>query len=118
MSASIAVSRRRVATLRSTTDADCPAPWATRLRMESTPTTRSATTSASYVAGFDELLREVVASKMRYRDVGGIEGLSGVIANWLVGMAAFLAPSSRWGGMGSSFGWRGSNGVTSVNAVR
>lgn len=33
---------------------------------------------------------------MRYRDIGGAAGfaqavLSGVLANWLVGMAAFLA---------------------------
>jgi formate transporter len=39
-------------------------------------------------------------SKMRYREIGGIEGLfqamlSGVIANWLVGMAAFLATMGR-----------------------
>ncbi len=54
----------------------------------------------SYGAGFEELLGEVVASKMRYREVGGIEGLfqallSGVVANWLVGMAAFLATMGR-----------------------
>ncbi len=54
----------------------------------------------SYGAGFDELLGEVVDSKMRYRDAGGMEGwfqavLSGVIANWLVGMAAFLATMGR-----------------------
>ena len=54
----------------------------------------------SYGDGFNELLGEVIESKMRYRDVGGVEGwfqavLSGVIANWLVGMAAFLATMGR-----------------------
>jgi len=37
---------------------------------------------------------------MRYRDVGGVDGwfravLSGVLGNWLVGMAAFLAVMGR-----------------------
>lgn len=53
-----------------------------------------------YGDGFNELLGEVVESKMRYQEVGGAEGwfqavLSGVIANWLVGMAAFLATMGR-----------------------
>lgn len=47
-----------------------------------------------------ELLAEVVESKMRYRDVGGLRGvwqavLSGVLGNWLVGMAAFLSVMGR-----------------------
>lgn len=54
----------------------------------------------SYSSGFDELLSEIVDAKMRYRDVGGAEGwskavLSGVLGNWLVGMAAFLAVMGR-----------------------
>ena len=55
---------------------------------------------SSYGPGYDELLGEVVATKMRFRDVGGTEGffkavLSGIVANWLVGMAAFLATMGR-----------------------
>ncbi len=47
-----------------------------------------------------ELLTEVVASKMRYASIGGAGGwwqavLSGVLANWLVGMAAFVATMGR-----------------------
>jgi len=54
----------------------------------------------SYSSGFEELLGEIVASKMRYRDIGGADGwfqavLSGVLGNWLVGMAAFLAVMGR-----------------------
>jgi len=54
----------------------------------------------SYSPGFEELLGEIVEAKMRYRDVGGIDGwfqavLSGVLGNWLVGMAAFLAVMGR-----------------------
>ncbi len=54
----------------------------------------------TYGAGYEELLSEVVASKMRYQEVGGIEGffkavLSGVLGNWLVGMAAFLSTMGR-----------------------
>jgi formate/nitrite transporter FocA (FNT family) len=49
-----------------------------------------------YSAEFDALLAEIVAFKMSYRDIGGVEGwfkliLSGMLANWLVGMAAFSA---------------------------
>lgn len=55
---------------------------------------------SNYGAGYDDLLGEVVASKMRFREVGGSEGffkamLSGIVANWLVGMAAFLATMGR-----------------------
>jgi formate/nitrite transporter FocA (FNT family) len=54
----------------------------------------------SYSPGFEELLAEIVAAKMRYRDIGGASGwsqavLSGVLGNWLVGMAAFLAVMGR-----------------------
>ncbi|MEX2625423.1 MAG: formate/nitrite transporter family protein [Ilumatobacteraceae bacterium] len=56
--------------------------------------------SQSYSAAFDELLGEIVDSKMRFRDIGGADGwfravLSGVLGNWLVGMAAFLAVMGR-----------------------
>ncbi len=55
---------------------------------------------SDYGSGFEELLGEVVETKMRFREVGGAEGffkamLSGVLANWLVGMAAFLATMGR-----------------------
>jgi formate/nitrite transporter FocA (FNT family) len=57
-------------------------------------------TAEQFSPGFEELLSEIVASKMRYRAVGGVEGwsravLSGVLGNWLVGMAAFLAVMGR-----------------------
>ncbi len=53
-----------------------------------------------YDAEFQALLSEVVASKMRYQGVGGLEGffkaiVSGMLGNWLVGMAAFLAVMGR-----------------------
>lgn len=56
--------------------------------------------SHSYGPEFNELLGEIVESKVRYQDVGGAEGffqaiLSGMIGNWLVGMAAFLATMGR-----------------------
>ncbi len=46
------------------------------------------------------LLAEVVESKSRYREIGGIDGfsravVSGVLGNWLVGMAAFLSVMGR-----------------------
>ncbi len=55
---------------------------------------------SDYGSGFDQLLGEVVSTKMRFRDVGGAEGffkavVSGIVANWLVGMAAFLATMGR-----------------------
>ena len=55
---------------------------------------------SDYGTGFEALLGEVVETKMRFRDVGGAAGffkavLSGVVANWLVGMAAFLATMGR-----------------------
>ena len=45
---------------------------------------------------FDELLGEIVDSKMRYQDIGGADGfvqaiVSGILGNWMVGMAAFMA---------------------------
>lgn len=54
----------------------------------------------SYGDGYEELLGEFVATKMRYREVGGAEGflqaiVSGILGNWLVGMAAFLATMGR-----------------------
>lgn len=47
-----------------------------------------------------ELLGEVVEHKMAYREIGGLGAwlavvLSGVLANWLVGMAAFFAMMAR-----------------------
>ena len=46
------------------------------------------------------LLHEVIALKLQFRAVGGVEGwfkavLSGVFANWLVGLAAFFATMGR-----------------------
>jgi formate/nitrite transporter len=57
-------------------------------------------TAENYSSGFDELLTEIVESKVRYREIGGLDGwsravLSGVLGNWLVGMAAFLAVMGR-----------------------
>lgn len=54
----------------------------------------------SYSTGYEELLGEIVTSKMRYQEIGGLEGffkavLSGVLGNWLVGMAAFLSTMGR-----------------------
>ena len=54
----------------------------------------------AYGAEFDELLGEIVDAKMRYREVGGLDGwgqavLSGALGNWLVGMAAFLSIMGR-----------------------
>jgi formate transporter len=47
-----------------------------------------------------ELLGDVIDAKLQYADVGGAAGwfqlvLSGVLANWLVGMAAFFATMGR-----------------------
>jgi len=55
---------------------------------------------SSFSPAFHEQLREIVAAKMRFREVGGSGGwakavLSGVIANWLVGIAAFLSVMGR-----------------------
>lgn len=55
---------------------------------------------SDYGAGYEELLGEVVTAKARFSEIGGVEGfgkamLSGVVANWLVGMAAFLATMGR-----------------------
>jgi len=55
---------------------------------------------SSFSPEFHEQLKEIVAVKMRFRDVGGTGGwskavLSGVIANWLVGIAAFLSVMGR-----------------------
>lgn len=58
------------------------------------------TTAENYSPGTETLLTEIVESKVRYRGIGGVEGwlqavLSGVLANWLVGMAAFVAVMGR-----------------------
>jgi formate/nitrite transporter len=58
------------------------------------------TTAEVYSPEVRELLAEIVDAKMRYRDIGGAEGwsqavLSGVLGNWLVGMAAFIAVMGR-----------------------
>lgn len=57
-------------------------------------------TAQRYSPELYELLDEVVASKLSYRDRGGAGSwfrivLSGVLANWLVGMAAFFATMGR-----------------------
>lgn len=53
-----------------------------------------------YPSNVTELLGQVVARKMAYRSIGGLRGwwqivLSGVLANWLVGMAAFFSVMGR-----------------------
>ena len=58
------------------------------------------TTAQSFTPGVEALLAEIVASKMRYQSIDGAAGwwqavLSGVMGNWLVGMAAFLAVMGR-----------------------
>lgn len=58
------------------------------------------TAAQRYSPGLYELLDEVVASKLSYRTEGGADEwfrivLSGVLANWLVGMAAFFATMGR-----------------------
>jgi formate transporter len=56
--------------------------------------------SQHYSPAFHRLLDEVVARKMSYRAIGGVGAwwqvvLSGILANWLVGMAAFFAVMGR-----------------------
>ena len=56
--------------------------------------------SQGYSPAFEGILAEIVATKMRYQAVGGASSwfqvvLSGVLANWLVGMAAFFATMGR-----------------------
>jgi formate transporter len=53
-----------------------------------------------YPPNVNVLLGQIVASKMAYRGVGGVGAwwqvvLSGVLANWLVGMAAFFSVMGR-----------------------
>lgn len=53
-----------------------------------------------YPADVNAVLDEIVARKLAYRDTGGTGAwfqvvLSGVLANWLVGMAAFFATMGR-----------------------
>ena len=47
-----------------------------------------------------ELLQEIANGKLRYQEVGGVEGftqaiVSGLLGNWLVEMAAFLSVMGR-----------------------
>ncbi len=54
----------------------------------------------SYGAEYEDLLGEIADSKMRYQRIGGADGffravVSGMLGNWLVGMAAFLATMGR-----------------------
>lgn len=53
-----------------------------------------------YSPGFEALLSDVIDRKLTYREEGGVGAwsqvvLSGVLANWLVGMAAFFATMGR-----------------------
>ncbi|RMH78557.1 MAG: formate/nitrite transporter family protein [Actinomyces sp.] len=53
-----------------------------------------------YGPEYERVLGELVELKMRYRTIGGVDGVaravvSGIVANWLVGMAAFLATMGR-----------------------
>jgi formate/nitrite transporter len=53
-----------------------------------------------YSTGFEALLNDVIERKLEYREAGGAGAwfrlvLSGVLANWLVGMAAFFATMGR-----------------------
>ncbi len=57
-------------------------------------------TAHTYSPAVEATLAEIVAAKMSFRDVGGPAGwfelvLSGALANWLVGMAAFFAVMGR-----------------------
>jgi formate transporter len=61
--------------------------WAVNLAQDYSPEVRS-------------LLAELIAAKMSFREEGGVDAwlrvvLSGALANWLVGMAAFLAVMGR-----------------------
>ena len=54
----------------------------------------------SYSPEVNEHLQGIIAGKLSYRDIGGVEGwsravLSGVLGNWMVGMAAFLSTMGR-----------------------
>ncbi len=54
----------------------------------------------TYSPAAETMLEEIVTSKMSFRTIGGADGwfrlvLSGVLANWLVGMAAFFATMGR-----------------------
>ncbi len=58
------------------------------------------TATDAFGGSFDALLAETVEAKMRFQATGGISGwsqavVSGVLANWLVGMAAFFATMGR-----------------------
>jgi formate/nitrite transporter len=57
-------------------------------------------TAHTYSPAVDATLAEIVATKMSFRDTGGATSwfrlvLSGALANWLVGMAAFFAVMGR-----------------------
>lgn len=54
----------------------------------------------SYPPEMTARLQEIVSAKMAYHEIGGINGwmqavLSGMLANWLVGLAAFFATMGR-----------------------
>ncbi|MFP3915230.1 MAG: formate/nitrite transporter family protein [Actinomycetota bacterium] len=54
----------------------------------------------TYDPAVNALLAELITHKMAFRSIGGVGGwtsavLSGVLANWLVGMAAFFATMGR-----------------------
>lgn len=56
--------------------------------------------SQRYPRDVTNLLDELVTRKMHYRQIGGFDGwiralVSGILANWLVGMAAFFAIMAR-----------------------
>lgn len=56
--------------------------------------------SQHYSLDVHALLQTIISTKMRYREIGGIHGwtmliVSGILANWLVGMAAFFAIMGR-----------------------
>lgn len=53
-----------------------------------------------YSGSYYQQLAETVDAKMKYRTIGGVDGwaeavVSGVLGNWLVGVAAFLAVMGR-----------------------
>ena len=54
----------------------------------------------TYLPADNRLLHEIIALKLQFRAIGGAKGwfkcvLSGIFANWLVGMAAFFATEGR-----------------------
>lgn len=58
------------------------------------------TTAETFTPATRDLLHEIATAKMRYRDVGGPAGwgqavVSGMLGNWMVGMAAYLSVMGR-----------------------